>query len=90
MRSRCRDVHAYADGELAGDAAASFREHLPECSRCLAQLEAIFALKGLAETSAAAITEAPITAQLPRVTRRWRPRWWLGLVGARAPKPRLG
>src|SRR4051812_10001269 len=50
MSARCADVHAFADGELPEDEAASFREHLAGCRRCQDEFEAIVALRGVVET----------------------------------------
>ena len=41
LMSRCDDVHAFADGELAPDEAERFRTHLADCARCQAELHDI-------------------------------------------------
>jgi anti-sigma factor RsiW len=50
MTGRCADVHAFADGELADDEVVSFLEHLCDCPRCYTELDAVLALRALAET----------------------------------------
>jgi anti-sigma factor RsiW len=80
LRSACDQVHEFADGELPPDAADAFGQHLVDCPRCQRELEAIFALKALAETAAPAADPRP---------RRSGSQWgWLlvagiiGVVGA--------
>jgi anti-sigma factor RsiW len=46
----CERVHAFADGELAGQERDRFIAHLRGCAACQAALESIVALRALAET----------------------------------------
>ena len=42
-------VHAFADGELAPDEAARFRDHLVECEQCSAELQSIMLIDQFVE-----------------------------------------
>jgi cellulose synthase operon protein C len=59
-------VHAFADGELSPDEAASFREHLAGCASCQSELEDILQLQALghaersAQLAAAGVTPLPL------------------------------
>jgi anti-sigma factor RsiW len=54
VSARCADLHAFADGELPVAEVPSFLEHFCDCGGCQSELEAIFALKALVETTEAA------------------------------------
>jgi mycothiol system anti-sigma-R factor len=51
----CREVleqvYSYLDGELTGEDVARIREHLEECSPCLAEYDLDVALKALVRRS---------------------------------------
>ena len=78
----CQRLEAFADGELDPSELDAFGQHLGGCERCAESLEALFALRGLAESIPLpnGCQAAPETA---RATRRWS-RWWLA-AGLLAP-----
>jgi hypothetical protein len=84
MKSMCDRVHEFADGELSPAETEAFQEHLRDCEGCGRELENIFALKGLAETSLPS-SPAPATRELRQVRPlRARRTWLLGGVAGLA------
>ncbi len=83
-------ISAYADGELAGSAAADFERHLASCEECRRALENLRRLRGglanpeLRSVPSVAARDAlreslrasllPETARAPRSSARWVPR----------------
>ena len=76
MRSMCEKVHEFADGELSPAETESFQDHLRDCLGCARELEGIFALKGLAETSLPQ-SAAPATREVRQLRSRATRRGWL-------------
>jgi hypothetical protein len=66
-------VHAFADGELSPEEAASFRDHLADCASCQSELQDILQMQafGAAERSAqlaaAGVTPMPMRRRSTRV-----------------------
>ncbi len=73
MSASCREVEAFFDGELDAASADRFRDHLPDCERCQAQLADLAQLAALAhEARAAERPKARVIALAPARPRRRR------------------
>ncbi|MDC0718661.1 CHAT domain-containing protein [Nannocystis bainbridge] len=70
MTSRCDDIDRYFDGELEGDARATFEVHLVDCARCQQQLHVLMQLQ------VASGPEAPAAAPPISLAARRPRRWW--------------
>lgn len=69
---RTPEVHALADGELDPRAHAELTAHVARCESCGTELEAVFALEAMVETSGLADSRRPVTTTVPAVPARHR------------------
>ncbi|PCC71027.1 Putative zinc-finger [Nannocystis exedens] len=70
MTRRCDDIDRYFDGELEGDARATFEAHLVDCARCQQALHVLMQLQVATGPEA-----APVAPVSPLAARRRRA-WW--------------
>jgi tetratricopeptide (TPR) repeat protein len=79
---QCEQLGAFVDGELDPGAAAAFRAHLVQCTRCQEEMHGLLQLEALAQDSPPPETKqllsrAPLVA--PRRPAKWR--WAMPSVG---------